>query len=302
VRRPLLAAVAAAAALVVPAAAQAETLIGTVNGDMTISLTVNGTPVTNIAPGSYTLEIHDNTDAHNFHFQGPGGVDKFSLVGDVGVFTFNDVTLSTGMYTFFCDVHPSLMMGTFSVGNVLQVDKAGDGFGKVTSSPGGIDCGSSCTLTFPGGPQMVTLMATPDAGSRFDGWSGECTGTAQCVVNVNQGRNVTATFTKIATGPGSGGGGTTGPPATLVRVAVVKVSGIRYVKLTLRVARRTAARAQLLRRTRSLASARATLATGRRILKIKVPRAVKAGSYTMKLTLTESGRSFVVRRTVRLRS
>jgi hypothetical protein len=57
-----------------------------------------------------------------------------------------------------------------------------------------------------------------------------------------------------------------------------------------------------MKRTRSLASARATLAPGRRALKIRVPRAVKAGSYSLKLTLTEAGRSFVVRRTIRLRS
>jgi plastocyanin len=299
VRRPLLAAAAAAAALLLPAAAHAVTLVGTVNGDMTISLTLDGAPVTNIAPGTYTLEIHDNTDAHNFHFQGPG-VDEFSLVGDVGTFT-RTVTLQAGFYTFFCDVHPTSMFGRFSVGNALQVTKGGDGQGTVTSSPAGINCGGTCQLTF-GSPTMVTLTATPAAGSHFDGWSGEgCGGTGQCVVNVDQGRAVNAVFTKTTTGPGTGGL-PPGPPATLIRLAVSKLNGVRYVTLTLQVSRRTTARGQILRRTRSLASARATVSPGRRKLKIRVPRAVKAGSYTMKLTLTEGGRSFVVRRTVRLRS
>ncbi len=299
-RRPLVAAVAVAAVLLLPAAAHAVTLVGTVNGDMTISLTLDGAPVTNIAPGTYTVEVHDNTDAHNFHLQG-ADVNEFTLIGETGTFTWT-VTFSTGFYSFFCDVHPSLMLGTFSVGNVLQVEKGGDGQGTVTSSPPGIDCGATCSLQLPGSGGMVTLTATAAAGSRFDGWTGEgCSGTGSCVVNVNQGRKVTALFTKVATGPG-GGGPATGPPATLARVRVTKVNGIRFVTLTLQVARRTAAKGQLMKRTRSLASARATLAPGRRTLKIRVGRAVKAGSYTMKLTLTEAGRSFVVRRTIRLRS
>ena len=47
---------------------------------------------------------------------------------------------------------------------------------------------------FPPGA-MLTLSATPDAGSIFTGWSGDCAGTGTCVVTMSASRNVTATFT-----------------------------------------------------------------------------------------------------------
>jgi hypothetical protein len=66
--------------------------------------------------------------------------------------------------------------------------------GKVTSSPGGIDCGSTCTASYAENT-AVTLTAVPDSGSRFDGWTGEgCTGTGTCVVPMSQARSVKASF------------------------------------------------------------------------------------------------------------
>ena len=214
-RRPFLAGIAASAALLLPAAAQAVTLVGTVNGDMTIGLTLDGAPVTHLDPGPYTVEVHDNTTFHNFHLKGPG-VDQFSQIGFAETVTW-DVTFTDGTYDYFCDVHPTLMHGSFTVGDPAPVPPSG-------------------------------------------------------------------------------------PPASLTRVKVTKVNGVRFVALILQVDRRTAARGQLLRRTRSLAGAHATFAPGRRTLKIRVPRSVQAGSYGLKLTPTEAGRASIVRRTVRLRS
>jgi len=83
---------------------------------------------------------------------------------------------------------------TFDVASrTLSVTKAGSGSGTVTSSPAGIDCGVTCASSFPNG-SMVTLTATPDAGSTFTGWGGDCTGTGPCVVTMDQDRAVTATF------------------------------------------------------------------------------------------------------------
>jgi hypothetical protein len=75
----------------------------------------------------------------------------------------------------------------------LTVTKAGSGSGTVTSSPAGIDCGATCSSSFPSG-SMVTLTATADAGSTFTGWAGDCSGTGSCVVTMDQDRAVTATF------------------------------------------------------------------------------------------------------------
>jgi hypothetical protein len=89
---------------------------------------------------------------------------------------------------------PKSVSATFDVGpRTLTVTKAGSGSGTVTSSPAGIDCGSTCSADFTSG-QVVTLTATADAGSTFTGWGGDCTGSGPCVVTMDQDRAVTATF------------------------------------------------------------------------------------------------------------
>jgi uncharacterized repeat protein (TIGR01451 family) len=86
------------------------------------------------------------------------------------------------------------------VPHTLTVAKAGSGSGTVSSSPAGIDCGATCATSFANGT-MVTLTATPDAGSSFTGWGGDCTGTGPCVVTMDQDRAVTATFDQVAQPP-----------------------------------------------------------------------------------------------------
>jgi len=75
----------------------------------------------------------------------------------------------------------------------LTVSKSGTGSGTVTSSPAGINCGSTCSAAFNFGTS-VTLTATPSVGSTFTGWSGACTGTGSCVVTMDAAKSVTATF------------------------------------------------------------------------------------------------------------
>ncbi|MCE5290832.1 MAG: hypothetical protein LLG14_16560 [Nocardiaceae bacterium] len=76
----------------------------------------------------------------------------------------------------------------------LTVAKSGNGSGKVTSSPAGIDCGTDCSEDFKWRTQ-VTLTAMADAGSEFTGWSGACSNTSgSCVVTMNEATSVTATF------------------------------------------------------------------------------------------------------------
>ena len=66
--------------------------------------------------------------------------------------------------------------------------------GRVTSSPTGINCGSTCQATYVSGTS-VTLTATPNAGRKFVGWGGACSGTAtSCVVLMNSNKSVSASF------------------------------------------------------------------------------------------------------------
>ncbi|HEY3278287.1 MAG TPA: BACON domain-containing protein, partial [Syntrophorhabdaceae bacterium] len=81
----------------------------------------------------------------------------------------------------------------------LQTSRNGTGAGAVTSSPAGVNCGSTCNATFSAGT-VVTLTATAAAGSTFTGWSGGgCSGTGTCAVTMNGNISVTAGFTAATT-------------------------------------------------------------------------------------------------------
>jgi hypothetical protein len=76
---------------------------------------------------------------------------------------------------------------------LLSVSRSGAGTGEIRSVPAGIQCGDDCTQALPTG-RSVVLQAVPGAGSRFAGWSGDCTGTGECQVTLDQARSVTAEF------------------------------------------------------------------------------------------------------------
>ena len=74
----------------------------------------------------------------------------------------------------------------------LTVTRSGSG--TVVSSPSGINCGSDCSEAFANGT-VVTLTATPSAGSSLLAWTGACTGSAStCVVTMNATQAVQASF------------------------------------------------------------------------------------------------------------
>lgn len=76
----------------------------------------------------------------------------------------------------------------------LAVGVSGTGSGQISSTPAGIACTADCSALFAVGA-TVTLTATADIGSTFDGWSGACSGTGDCVVTLDDVKNVLATFT-----------------------------------------------------------------------------------------------------------
>ncbi len=76
----------------------------------------------------------------------------------------------------------------------LATSLAGTGSGTIASTPAGIDCGSVCSAQFDAG-SVITLTATPAVGSTFSGWSGDCTGTGDCVVTMDSAQAATAAFT-----------------------------------------------------------------------------------------------------------
>ena len=68
------------------------------------------------------------------------------------------------------------------------------GSGTITASPAPVNG------TYAAGT-VVSLTATPAAGSQFSGWSGACSGTGTCSVTMNAATSVTATFAALPPPP-----------------------------------------------------------------------------------------------------
>ena len=91
-------------------------LIGTVGPGFTITFThPDGTPVTQLDPGTYEVVARDLSIDHNFHLTGPG-VNHATLVETEDTFTWT-VSFVEGRYQVFCDPHAAQMHREFVVGN-----------------------------------------------------------------------------------------------------------------------------------------------------------------------------------------
>lgn len=82
----------------------------------------------------------------------------------------------------------------------LNLTKTGTGGGTVTSSPQGIECGTTCSATFIES-SSVTLTAASDSNSVFLGWQGPCvsatgqsSATSQCSFTIGENSSVIARF------------------------------------------------------------------------------------------------------------
>lgn len=281
--------------LAAPPASAQTVLNAEVSGALTIWLRQGGVDVTHLAPGSYTVNVNDISDQHNFRLRGPNGLEMRTDIWTVDPQVWTGLEFVDGLYHFNCE-HHAQMFGDFTVGNVIWLETTGLGAGKVTSAPGGVSWPQNRGAAFPAGSQ-VTLTATPDAGSKFVGWSGGgCSGTGDCTVTVNGRVNVQAQFTPALTG------GSTTAPATITRLAVVKTKAGRVVRATLNVRRQTAVTAQLRRNARVLVSKSQQLSPGTRVVKLAVPRKAKAGAYTLRLRLRDvaAGTVTTVNRSVRI--
>jgi hypothetical protein len=125
------------------------------------------------------------------------------------------------------DVNRSYLLGNVTgpsiigavVSNILSgltIVETGAGTGAVMSTPAGIDCGTTCSAQFYRGSK-VSLTATPDPGSVFSSWSGDCTGTNQTItVDLTATDTCTATYkltTLMVSKSGNGTGTITSSPA-----------------------------------------------------------------------------------------
>lgn len=108
-----LAAVALAAASLVPLA----TADGTLTGSIDEAGTITG-PTGTVAPGTYDYQVTDTATTHNYHLAGPG-VNMSTGVAGTGSVTWTGLVLSDGEYVYQCDVHP-IINGSFRVGSATS--------------------------------------------------------------------------------------------------------------------------------------------------------------------------------------
>jgi ABC-type branched-subunit amino acid transport system substrate-binding protein len=118
--------------------------------------------------------------------------------GTAGTYTCAEAGFNVGD----CLNHPVLAVYQVQNGAFVQVfpvhtlSVSTAGKGRVTSTPPGISCPTTCTATFLEGTK-VALAATAASGYRFAGWNGACSGKGACVLTINATAQVTATFTRI---------------------------------------------------------------------------------------------------------
>ncbi len=117
----------------------------------------------------------------------------------IGSATFTGWSANCSVSGTHCNVNMTgdiTVTATFSIDTKrLDVTKNGTGFGTVTSSPAGIDCGSTCSANFMTETTVILTATPPDASSVFVGWSDlACPGTGPCTQFMDTDKAVTATF------------------------------------------------------------------------------------------------------------
>jgi|tagenome__1003787_1003787.scaffolds.fasta_scaffold20982823_4 hypothetical protein len=234
-------------------------LDASVGPGFTISLTQGGTPVTSLAPGSYTIDVSDMGSIHDFHLQGPG-VDQKTGISFTGTATW-DVTFSGGAYSFFCDAHQASMNGAFTV--------AAPATSSTTSST------SSTTST---APPPVTSTATAST----------TTATTSTPTTTAPPPSTTTTA-PVTTTPTSTDTTTSPPPSVTAQVVQslrVQAQGRRARRVILvrvDLAKAGAVRVRLLRRGRRVASMSKQVGAKPATLTLHVPAAAAPGRYSVEV-------------------
>src|SRR4051794_22845142 len=151
----------AAAVSVARPASTDGTLQANVGPGYSISLTQNGVKVTHLDPGTYTINVNDQADIHNFDLFGPG-VKESTGVDTIGTTTWT-VTFTDGTYNYVCDAHPASIKGSFTVGTVQTTT-------TTTPPPAAVKVKAKAKVTAR--TVAVTATATKVASLDFGLWKG----------------------------------------------------------------------------------------------------------------------------------
>jgi hypothetical protein len=168
-----------------------------------ISVTISGRGQLEVQPGGLTC-------SSNCRFPlDPGSLVTLNAVPDAGWQFVRFEGMCAGVPVPGCtrvltgDIAVTVV---FAGGNyTLTFTRAGTGSGTIASTSGEVSCAANCVVSIPPG-RVLTLVATPDAGSSFGGWGGACSGVGDCVVTMNDAVALTGTFTRATGGTGGGPG------------------------------------------------------------------------------------------------
>ncbi len=250
------------------------TLSASVGPGFSISLTQGGSAVTNLAPGTYTVNVSDMSTFHNFHLSGPG-VSQATVVDTTSSATWT-VTLSDGSYHFQCDAHPTMLHGDFTVGSG----------GGTTTAP---TTTTGTTTTLPG----TTTMP----GTTTQGGSTTTTTTATTPGTTTAPPATTAATTTVSiTSTGS-------KPAVAAKLSarVAKVTATRSrISVTVTVNRPGVAVADLLDRTGRRTAHATVRVRGTMKLTLHPAHTLRPGRYVLRLRVTAAGRTVVTTHSVRV--
>src|SRR3989475_270568 len=137
--------------------------------------------------GLVTVSISDATGGATIYYTTDGSTPTTSSAVYTGALTFTQTTTLKAMAAASGMTNSGVASATYTMQQsfTLTVSKTDLGDGTVTSSPAGINCGSTCSATYVSGT-TVTLTATPDVLSGFGGGGGWDSGSGKtCTRNIN---------------------------------------------------------------------------------------------------------------------
>ena len=135
-------------------------------------------------------------------------------VGNVTSYTVSG--LDPGMTYYFAvtaydtggnESGPSNEVSVYVSAVTSQLSVSVSGSGTVVSNPSGILCASgTCSASYETG-SAISLIPEASRKWSFSGWTGACSGSGECVVQLSTDKIVEATFSKTSPGGGGNGGG-----------------------------------------------------------------------------------------------